>query len=47
MANEFVSDYDRLMGQFTGTLKTSMEKAQDDAWKGTQEYLEKNSVFAE
>jgi hypothetical protein len=45
--NEFVSDYDRLMSQFTDPLKTTMEQAQETAWQGTQEYLEKNSVFAE
>ncbi len=44
--NQFVSDYDRFMGQFKGPLKTSMDEAQDTAWQGTQEYLEKNSVFA-
>jgi len=44
--NQFVSDYDRLISQFKGALKTSMEEAQDTAWQGTQEYLEKNSVFA-
>lgn len=44
--NQFVSDYDRFMGKFKGPLKTSMDEAQDTAWQGTQEYLEKNSVFA-
>jgi hypothetical protein len=45
--NQFVSDYDRLMGQFKEPLKTSMEQAQENAWKGTQEYMQKNSIFAE
>ncbi|HEV2969684.1 MAG TPA: hypothetical protein VGY55_06820 [Pirellulales bacterium] len=44
--NQFVSDYDRFMGKFKGPLKTSMDEAQDTAWQGTQEYLEKNSAFA-
>jgi hypothetical protein len=44
--NQFVSDYDRFMDKFKGPLKTSMDEAQDTAWQGTQEYLEKNSAFA-
>lgn len=42
----FVSDYDRFMDGFDGPLKAAMKGAQDEAWEGTQAYLEKNSIFA-
>jgi hypothetical protein len=46
--NKFVSNYDRLVDQFPdGSLKTSMQAAQSEAWKGTQDYLKQNSVFAQ
>lgn len=44
---EFVSNYDVLVDQFGDELKKSMKEAQDEAWKGTQEYLKANSFFAQ
>lgn len=44
--NEFVSDYDVLANSCGGTLKTAVSAKLDEAWAGTQEYLEENSFFA-
>jgi len=45
--NEFVADFDRFASGFTGDMKTAVENAMDQAWDGTQQYLEKNSFFAQ
>ena len=44
--NEFVSDYDVLTDKCGGALKTAMQTKMDEAWAGTQEYLQENSFFA-
>jgi len=45
--NEFVSDYDTLIDGFGDSMKASMQGAMDEAWDGTQDYLKKNSFFAQ
>lgn len=44
--NEFVSDYDGIAAKLGGETATAFKKSMDDAWNGTQTYLEDNSYFA-
>ena len=44
---EFVSDYDVLVDGFGDNMKVAMQGAMDEAWTGTQDYLQENSFFAQ
>lgn len=45
--NEFVADYEVLADSFGAGVKASVGQAMGEAFDGTQDYLEKNSVFVD